>query len=371
MRREYHSWFHGRQVPTNGIAGVAVAAERRGAGLLDDLMAPCSRKACASGARSSRRSTRPRPPSTAATATSSSPAYDTVEIADRPAGRQARPRGHHVRRATAADFDAVRRIYATWAAAQNGPLTRTGASFPADADEFVAVVHRRDARRGRRRGRRLRGVEPRLPGYDATATVEIADLVALTRDATSPLWRLLGSFATVTGQSGCSPRAATRPACAAVRRLAGACTAGPTCCACTTWPAPSPGCPWTLTPDLLRRRRPARHHERPLVADRLRRRLDLRGRDRRRPDLRTARPRPVLRRRRVLRRPADGRPAHGRFARGRPRDSTRSSTAAAPHPRLLLVTRSSSSTSSTYGPTTKTPSVRKRTHCVPTGRPSR
>ena len=31
----------------------------------------------------------------------------------------------------------------------------------------------------------------------------------------------------------------------------------------------------------------------------------------------------------------------------------------------------SSSTSSTYDPTTKTPSVRNRTHWVPTGRPSR
>ena len=39
MRREYDSWFHGRRVPTNGIAGVAVSAEHRGAGLLDDLMA--------------------------------------------------------------------------------------------------------------------------------------------------------------------------------------------------------------------------------------------------------------------------------------------------------------------------------------------
>ncbi|UUZ57729.1 GNAT family N-acetyltransferase [Nocardioides sp. B-3] len=36
--RTYHSWFHGREVATNGIASVAVAAEHRGAGLLDDLM---------------------------------------------------------------------------------------------------------------------------------------------------------------------------------------------------------------------------------------------------------------------------------------------------------------------------------------------
>ena len=35
--REYHSWFGGSAVPTGGIAGVAVAAERRGEKLLDEL----------------------------------------------------------------------------------------------------------------------------------------------------------------------------------------------------------------------------------------------------------------------------------------------------------------------------------------------
>src|SRR4051794_13383246 len=35
--REYHSWFGGNAVSTGGIAGVAVAAERRGEKLLDEL----------------------------------------------------------------------------------------------------------------------------------------------------------------------------------------------------------------------------------------------------------------------------------------------------------------------------------------------
>ena len=35
--REYHSWFGGSAVPTGGIAGVAVTAERRGEKLLDEL----------------------------------------------------------------------------------------------------------------------------------------------------------------------------------------------------------------------------------------------------------------------------------------------------------------------------------------------
>ena len=81
--------------------------------------------------------------------------YDVVEV---PVGELAtvRPPASTIttRRATAADFDAVRDVYDTWAAAQNGPLTRRGASFPATADEFVGDVHRRHpgGRRGRDRG---------------------------------------------------------------------------------------------------------------------------------------------------------------------------------------------------------------------------
>ena len=37
VTREYHSWFGGSAVPTGGIAGVAVTAERRGEKLLDEL----------------------------------------------------------------------------------------------------------------------------------------------------------------------------------------------------------------------------------------------------------------------------------------------------------------------------------------------
>ena len=36
--REYHSWFGGAEIPTWGIAGVAVSAEHRGRGLLRDLV---------------------------------------------------------------------------------------------------------------------------------------------------------------------------------------------------------------------------------------------------------------------------------------------------------------------------------------------
>jgi predicted acetyltransferase len=198
MRREYDSWFHGRQVPTNGIAGVAVSAEHRGAGLLDDLMVAVLEEGLLERGEA------------VSTLFATAPgiyrrygfelvsAQDTVEIPTSRLASVPAPRHTTIRRATADDFDAVRRVYATWAAAQNGPLTRTGASFPTTADEFIAdftgvtlaeadgeVVGYAAWNRG--------------AGYDASATVEIADLVALTRDACLALWRLFASFATVTG----------------------------------------------------------------------------------------------------------------------------------------------------------------------------
>src|SRR4051794_41678328 len=36
--REYHSWFGGNAVSTGGIAGVAVAAERRGGGVVGGVV---------------------------------------------------------------------------------------------------------------------------------------------------------------------------------------------------------------------------------------------------------------------------------------------------------------------------------------------
>lgn len=197
-RQEYDSWFHGRQVPTNGIAGVAVTAEHRGAGLLDDLMAATLEEGLRERGE------------VISTLYPTAPgiyrrygyelvaSYDTVEIPTSLLAAVPKQERTTIRRATASDFDAVRRVYATWAAAQNGPLTRTGVSFPAAADAFIAAFS----------GVSLAEADGEVvgyacwnrgPGYDATATIEVADLVALTGDAARALWRLLASFGTVTG----------------------------------------------------------------------------------------------------------------------------------------------------------------------------
>lgn len=200
VTREYHSWFGGSAVPTGGIAGVAVVAERRGEKLLDDLF----RVALDDGFR--------KRGEVVSTLFPTAPgiyrkfgyelvsSYDEVEI---PTSALAGVRGSdrvRTRRATPADFDAVREVYDVWAAAQNGPLTRRGPSFPADAEGFIEaftgitlaiddadeVVGFASWQRGR--------------GYGESSTLEVSDLLALSAAAYRALWRVLGSFGSVVGQ---------------------------------------------------------------------------------------------------------------------------------------------------------------------------
>ncbi len=200
VTREYHSWFGGSTVPTGGIAGVAVAAERRGEKLLDDLF----RVALDDGFRERGE--------VVSTLFPTAPgiyrkfgyelvaSYDEVEV---PSSALARIRASdrvRTRRATPADFDAVREIYDVWAAAQNGPLTRRGPSFPTDAEGFIEaftgvtlaiddadeVVGFASWQRG--------------SGSGESSTLEVSDLLALNADAYRALWRVLASFGSVVGQ---------------------------------------------------------------------------------------------------------------------------------------------------------------------------
>jgi len=125
--------------------------------------------------------------------------YDTVEVPTAALARIAAPAGVRTRRATPADFAAVCKVYDAWAAAQNGPLTRRGPAFPADAKAFIdsfsgvtlAVDHAGDVVgfaswwRGR--------------GSGDSTTLEVSDLLALSGDAYRALWRVLGSFGSVVG----------------------------------------------------------------------------------------------------------------------------------------------------------------------------
>ena len=195
--REYESWFGGARIPTSGVAAVTVAAEHRGRGFLSPLFDELAKSARNRGAAIS------------TLFPSASNIYRrfgyeiiaelaTVELetADLAAVRPA-PGELRARRATAADFDAVREVYSTWAAAQNGPLTRQGPSFPATAEElvssFTGVTLAVDS------AERVHGYAAwwRGPGAGAGAQLEVADLVGTRHEATRLLLRTLGSFAPV------------------------------------------------------------------------------------------------------------------------------------------------------------------------------
>ncbi|PRZ05110.1 putative acetyltransferase [Isoptericola sp. CG 20/1183] len=200
--RRFTSWFHGAAVPTAGFAGVTVAAERRGEGVLRPLF-----DAALAEAREQGEVISTLYPSAAGIYRSLG--YEVIGSYDEarlPMAALATVRppagGVRTRRAAPADVEAIRAVYRTWAAAQNGPLTRTEKPFLPEPDELFGLESGYT-------GISL-AVGPddevlgfaswnRGSGYDGTGTIEVDDLVALTPDAARALWRVLGSFGTVAG----------------------------------------------------------------------------------------------------------------------------------------------------------------------------
>ena len=196
--REYHSWFGGAEIPTWGIAGVAVSAEHRGRRLLRDLFTATLAEARA----------RDMAVSTlyfTAAGIYRSIGYELVGGFDKvplPTAALAAVRpaeGIRLRRAVPGDGAAIQAVYTAWASRQNGPLSRSGPNFPDGADRitehYTGVTLALDA------DDRVVGYVSwhRGSGYDASARIEVGDLLATTPDATRALLRMLGSFASVTG----------------------------------------------------------------------------------------------------------------------------------------------------------------------------
>ena len=195
----YDSWWSGVTVPTAGIASVTVAAERRGDGLLADLLGEALEVERVDGAcvLSTLYPT--------ATGIYRSLGYEVVtsyDLVDVPLASLVRLRPSpqiSLRRAQVGDMPAIRGVYDTWAAAQRGPLTRGGPSFPAtDAelmeaptgttlalDEDGAVVGYTSWDRG--------------PGYDGSAVIRVHDLLATDDRAHARLWSFFASFSSVVG----------------------------------------------------------------------------------------------------------------------------------------------------------------------------
>jgi predicted acetyltransferase len=195
--RAYHSVIGGRQVPTAGVAGVAVAPEYRGRGLGRTIMQhllTCARQRGAVVATLFR----------TAPALYRSLGFEqvaelrTVELpAAALAGLQV-PGTIALRRAEVADVVAARAVYAVVAAQGSCLLTRSGESFPAT-----------DAARLQRLGQTTLALDDtrsvvgyvgwhRGTGYGAGAALTITDLQALTPDAYAALLAVVGSFSSVT-----------------------------------------------------------------------------------------------------------------------------------------------------------------------------
>lgn len=200
----YESWWHGRRVPTCGIAGVAVAPEVRGQGLLLPLFEATLGAAAERGeALSTLFPTANGIYRSLGYELVSS--YDTVVVPTAELAGVRPPAGVRTRRATAADVPALKAVYDAWAAAQNGPLTRTGPRFPTTDQELVdgvtavslAVATSSDG------PEQVVGyaIWDRGEGYDpTTASLEVHDLVAVSADGYRALWRMLGTHTSVAGR---------------------------------------------------------------------------------------------------------------------------------------------------------------------------
>jgi predicted acetyltransferase len=196
--RGFTSWFHGATLPTAGFAGVTVAAEARGGGLVRRLFDAALAEALERGEVISTLY-----PSAAGIyqglGYATVGAFDTVHVPLSALARVPAPAdGTRARRAGARDLPAVRAVYDAWAAGQNGPLTRIETPFAVDEsvlDEHTGVTLAVDP------ADRVVGFATwdRGPGHDRTGRLEVEDLVALTPDAARTLWRALGSFGMVVG----------------------------------------------------------------------------------------------------------------------------------------------------------------------------
>ena len=197
--RSYGSWWHGVEVPTSGIASVAVSPEHRGGGLLTDLMRAALAEARERG-------------EVLSTLYPTAPgiyrkfgyelvgSYDLVSVPTLSLRGVTTSPDIALRRAEVADVPAVRAIYDAWAAGQLGPLTRRGVSFTATDAELLAsftgvtlatdpsgvVVGYASWERG--------------PGYDGASWIRVFDLLAVDPRAYPALWRFFGGFASVTGE---------------------------------------------------------------------------------------------------------------------------------------------------------------------------
>ncbi|HLT61233.1 MAG TPA: sterol carrier protein domain-containing protein, partial [Microlunatus sp.] len=123
---------------------------------------------------------------------------DEVEVPTHSLAGVRAPESGAVRRARAEDLPAVRDCYAAWAATQQGPLTREGATFAkvweellAESDGITLAVDDQGAVTGY-------AAWQRGQGYGPGSSIKVEELIARSADGYRALLRALGSFSSVT-----------------------------------------------------------------------------------------------------------------------------------------------------------------------------
>lgn len=192
--REFSSWIGGAEVPTSGIASVAVEPEARGRGLLTPLFDRVLAGARERGALVSSLF----PTSPGIYRRFGYAPIASLDHASLPTGALA-VRGDTlpVRRADAGDLPGIHAVYTRWASRHNGLLTRTGPSFTPD-DPLVGVsgVTVVESSPGTISGYVSWN---RGTGYGDEATIRVPDLVADDPVSLASLMNSLASHASVAG----------------------------------------------------------------------------------------------------------------------------------------------------------------------------
>jgi predicted acetyltransferase len=195
LDREQGHWFGGRVVPASGVAGVAVAADVRGAGLGRRVLTRLLAEARARGALiSTLFHTTPWPyrrvgwEEVGALTKTALPTMLLEGLAV--------PAAVSTRAATVEDMPNVHTIYTAVARASTGMLDRSGPLFTRSAEEELASWNGTTVAVG---DGQVLGYSTwdRGPGYDASGRILVGDLMAISDDATIALLAMLGRWASV------------------------------------------------------------------------------------------------------------------------------------------------------------------------------
>lgn len=194
---EHGYWYGGRSVPGTGVAGVAVAAESRGAGLagrlLGHLLARARERGAAVSALFPTTTVPYRRLGWEVAGTLTWTALPTASLAElRP------PPGTRLRPATPADVPALLAAYDATAREGTGMLGRAGPLFVREPERVIAEfdgITVADGPDGEPAGYVS---WERGAGYDESSTLSVYDLVGRTPEATRALLANLGTWRSVT-----------------------------------------------------------------------------------------------------------------------------------------------------------------------------